>query len=153
MRWAVFGLVSRAVSISAALAPRPTAMPQTKLLSQAEAIAVDEDLMQTPGFSIDQLMELAGLSVAAAVFQAFPPSTHKRVLCACGPGNNGGDGLVAARHMYQFGYDVGVVYPKRPNRQAGAIRPQHTPSCIQARSRNRRPQCSPTRSTPLLPPT
>lgn len=30
------------------------------LLTQAEAIAVDEELMQTPGFSVDQLMELAG---------------------------------------------------------------------------------------------
>ncbi len=30
------------------------------LLAQAEAQAIDEELMQTPGFSIDQLMELAG---------------------------------------------------------------------------------------------
>lgn len=31
----------------------------------------------------------------------------------CGPGNNGGDGLVAARHMKLFGYNVSVFYPKR----------------------------------------
>jgi hypothetical protein len=36
-------------------------------LSQEDAIALDQDLMTTPGFSIDQLMELAGLSVAAAI--------------------------------------------------------------------------------------
>lgn len=30
----------------------------------------------------------------------------------CGPGNNGGDGLVAARHMALFGYDVSIYYPK-----------------------------------------
>jgi NAD(P)H-hydrate repair Nnr-like enzyme with NAD(P)H-hydrate epimerase domain len=41
-----------------------------KLLTQKEAIAVDEELMSTPGFSVDQLMELAGLSVAAAVHAA-----------------------------------------------------------------------------------
>lgn len=87
-----------------------------KLLSQQEAIAVDEDLMATPGFSVDQLMELAGLSCAAAVHAAYPPGNHKRVLCVCGPGNNGGDGLVAARHLYQFGYSPTVVYPKRPNK-------------------------------------
>lgn len=85
-----------------------------KLLTQAEAIAVDEDLMQTPGFSVDQLMELAGLSVAAAVHDAYPPG--RRVLCVCGPGNNGGDGLVAARHLLLFGYEPTVVYPKRPNK-------------------------------------
>lgn len=87
-----------------------------KLLNQAEAAAVDEDLMVTPGFSIDQLMELAGLSVAEAVHLKYPPSTHPRVLCVCGPGNNGGDGLVAARHLWQFGYKPVVVYPKRPSR-------------------------------------
>lgn len=87
-----------------------------KLLSQQEAISVDEDLMATPGFSVDQLMELAGLSCAVAVHAAYPPSTHKRVLCVCGPGNNGGDGLVAARHLLQFGYSPTVVYPKRPNK-------------------------------------
>ena len=37
------------------------------LLNQADAIQVDVDLMQEPGFSIDQLMELAGLSCACAV--------------------------------------------------------------------------------------
>lgn len=85
-----------------------------KLLSQQEAIKVDEDLMAEPGFSIDQLMELAGLSVAAGLAKAHPSS--KRVLCVCGPGNNGGDGLVAARHLWQFGFSPTVVYPKRPQK-------------------------------------
>ena len=91
-------------------------MQKLKLLSQQEATELDEDLMSTPGFSIDQLMELAGLSVAAAVQKQYPPSSHPRVLCVCGPGNNGGDGLVAARHLAQFGYTPAVLYPKRPSR-------------------------------------
>lgn len=38
---------------------------------------------------------------------------HKSALVICGPGNNGGDGLVAARHMILFGYKVDIYYPKR----------------------------------------
>jgi hypothetical protein len=37
------------------------------------------------GFSIDQLMELAGLSCAVACTQAFPLPTHKTVMIVCGP--------------------------------------------------------------------
>ena len=60
------------------------------------------------GFSVDQLMELAGLSVASAVRAEYPPASCARVLVIAGPGNNGGDGLVAARHLHHFGYAVAV---------------------------------------------
>lgn len=36
------------------------------------------------GFSVDQLMELAGLSVAQAVHEQYPPTTHKKVLIIAG---------------------------------------------------------------------
>jgi hydroxyethylthiazole kinase-like uncharacterized protein yjeF len=61
------------------------------------------------GFSVDQLMELAGLSVACAVQKEFEPGA---VVVVCGPGNNGGDGLVAARHLSLFGFRPEVLYPK-----------------------------------------
>nr|KAF6413794.1 NAD(P)HX epimerase [Molossus molossus] len=38
------------------------------------------------------------------------------VLVICGPGNNGGDGLVCARHLKLFGYQPTIYYPKRPNK-------------------------------------
>eukprot|EP00965_Chrysotila_dentata_P191231 6174393-Pleurochrysis_carterae.AAC.2 len=94
--------------------PRAFSSMSMRYLSQSEAVAVDEALMATPGFSVDQLMELAGLSVAAAVATHFPKAG--RVLCVCGPGNNGGDGLVAARHLWQFGWQPTVVYPKRSSK-------------------------------------
>jgi NAD(P)H-hydrate epimerase len=99
-------------------------------LDAASAAALDEELMQTPGFSLDQLMELAGLAVAEAAYQMLqdePVARHtsialvrspRKVLLVCGPGNNGGDGLVAARHLHHFGYETVVVYPKRSSRQA-----------------------------------
>ena len=59
-------------------------------------------------------MELAGLSCAHAVAKAFPLERRgQRVMVLCGPGNNGGDGLVCARHLAMLGYEPVVHYPKR----------------------------------------
>jgi len=49
------------------------------------------------------LMENAGRAVADAVAARFQPCA---ALVLCGPGNNGGDGLVAARHLAARGFDV-----------------------------------------------
>ncbi len=99
-----------ATATAAALTPFPT-------LSASAAAALDAELMSPDGvaFSLDQLMELAGLAVATAVHAVYPPSTHRRVLVVCGPGNNGGDGLVASRHLKLWGYAPVVLYPKRPS--------------------------------------
>mmetsp|Transcript_34265 Transcript_34265/g.74947 ORF Transcript_34265/g.74947 Transcript_34265/m.74947 type:complete len:222 (+) Transcript_34265:294-959(+) len=64
------------------------------------------------GFSVDQLMELAGLSVACSLAEVYPSTSHPKVLIIAGPGNNGGDGLVAARHLHHFGYTPTICYPK-----------------------------------------
>lgn len=47
------------------------------------------------------------------VFKLQPLSKGKRILVACGPGNNGGDGLVAARHLFHYGYQPTIYYPKQ----------------------------------------
>ena len=72
-------------------------------------------MSESSGYTIDQLMELAGFSVAQCVYKVHPPSSGKSILLVCGPGNNGGDGLVAARHLYHFGYKPSVFYPKPTN--------------------------------------
>ncbi|KAI9904197.1 hypothetical protein N3K66_000726 [Trichothecium roseum] len=86
-----------------------------KTLGSKAAAALDQELMSTCAFSIDQLMELAGLSVSQAVYRVHPPQQGRRILVACGPGNNGGDGLVAARHLFFYGYKPSIFYPKRSN--------------------------------------
>ncbi|GAA5849654.1 hypothetical protein JCM3766R1_003315 [Sporobolomyces carnicolor] len=103
----------------------PTSYP--RFISAQDAKAIDEDLMGPDGaFSLDQLMELAGLACALAVTNLYPlgpalphdangvkqKRTNERVLVCCGPGNQGGDGLVAARHLYMFGYSPSIFYPK-----------------------------------------
>lgn len=74
------------------------------MFSQTEAINVDQELFNEYGFSVDQLMELAGLSVAISIVKSYSEQSFKdgTTLLVCGPGNNGGDGLVAARHLKLF---------------------------------------------------
>tara|TARA_B110000091_G_scaffold201753_1_gene233645 strand:- start:49 stop:822 length:774 start_codon:yes stop_codon:yes gene_type:complete len=82
-------------------------------LSSTQAQDLDQALFET--WELAQLMELAGLAVACAVQDAFPSttsSTPTKVLIFAGPGNNGGDGLVAARHLYHFGFQPTIIYPK-----------------------------------------
>lgn len=44
-------------------------------------------------------MELAGLACAQTLAKVYDKGKYQRVLVCCGPGNQGGDGLVAARHL------------------------------------------------------
>ena len=83
--------------------PFCTTTTTMKYLSQDEAQKIDQELFNDYSFSVDQLMELAGLSVAVALTKAYPRGpSHPNVLVCSGPGNNGGDGLVAARHLKMF---------------------------------------------------
>lgn len=93
-----------------------------RTLGAKAAAALDQELMSTGAFSIDQLMELAGLSVSQALFRLQPPSKGNRILIAVGPGNNGGDGLVAARHLWHYGYKPTVYYPKQPKNELYQVR-------------------------------
>lgn len=108
----VSGLVKRKSLSRSLCSRRVVCSASMKYLNQESAAAVDEVLMgPSVGFTLEQLMELAGLAVAQVV-EAFKPERTSVVVVA-GPGNNGGDGLVAARHLHCFGYDVQVLYPKQ----------------------------------------
>jgi len=83
-------------------------------LGQKEAQETDARLMGEGHFPMEVLMELAGLSIAQAIEHVYPVKSHRRMLVVAGPGNNGGDGLVTARHLKHFSYNVTVLYPKQP---------------------------------------
>ncbi|CAI2294411.1 unnamed protein product [Caenorhabditis sp. 36 PRJEB53466] len=78
-------------------------------VGQKLAAHIDEQLFSKYGFKVEQLMELAGLAAAQAIAAHYPKS---KVAVLCGPGNNGGDGFVCARHLQQFGFTPHIVYPK-----------------------------------------
>ena len=61
---------------------------------------------EAAGVSTDSLMEKAGLAVAKRVRHHLGHLTGVHVLVLVGPGNNGGDGLVAARHLQRWGARV-----------------------------------------------
>lgn len=90
-----------------------------RFLNQSEAIDIDNALVGKYRFSVDQLIEMAGLSCALAVKDFHYPvcTAPNKVLVFCGPGNNGGDGLVCARHMKSFGYSPEIYYPKRSSNE------------------------------------
>src|SRR5437870_4733754 len=67
------------------------------MISPAEMRVLDRNA-QYFGVSILELMENAGKAVADAARSEFA-AAGKSVLVLCGTGNNGGDGLVAARHL------------------------------------------------------
>ena len=82
-------------------------------IADAETMrALDRHTIDVLGVPGDLLMESAGRAVVAAVLEVQrerPSGPQRDVLVVCGTGNNGGDGLVAARHLHQRGISVRVA--------------------------------------------
>src|SRR6202012_5583093 len=80
---------------------------QMKILTADEMRTADRVTTERFGISSLELMEHAGRAVARFILRELPQRRHIVVLC--GKGNNGGDGLVAARHLAEAGCTVSVL--------------------------------------------
>jgi ADP-dependent NAD(P)H-hydrate dehydratase / NAD(P)H-hydrate epimerase len=102
----------------------------------AEAMVGADRKAQALGVPGERLMEQAGTATAAAA-KAFAIDTdrwgHGPIVILAGPGNNGGDGFVAARHLARAGADVVVAFvaaearPKTPDAARNWDRLQREP--------------------------
>jgi len=88
------------------------------VLSAAEMRACDERTVEQTDLSWEDLMENAGFAVAAFAQKQFPQA--RRITVLCGKGNNGGDGLVAARYLSADARQVRIVLLVPPEELTGA---------------------------------
>src|SRR3990167_4927444 len=108
-----------------------------KILTADEMRRLDRLAPERAGVPSRQLMENAGRHVAEFLLGQFPSA--KRVTILCGKGNNGGDALVAARHLLKQGLQPRVALLAAPSelkgdaqanfeayRQAGGRSGEHT---------------------------
>ena len=78
-----------------------------KILTADEMRVADRVTTDRFGISALELMEHAGRATARFVLHEMPQC--RRIVVLCGRGNNGGDGLVAARYLADAGCAVSVL--------------------------------------------
>ena len=81
----------------------------TKILSVAQMRRVEEECAKI-GLPQSVLMENAGKAVAEGVREILGVISQQSILILIGPGHNGGDGLVAARHLHDWGAEVNLYF-------------------------------------------
>ncbi len=82
-----------------------------KLVTSAQMRKIDREAIDNRSIPGEWLMENAGRGIATGILQKLirTPS-EATVTIFCGKGNNGGDGYVVARHLYEAGVNVTVYF-------------------------------------------
>lgn len=91
-------------------------VPAVPYISADEMRAVDQGMVSICGISMVQMMEHAGRLLAVLAVQEFLASpASEPVIVLVGTGGNGGGGLVCARNLSNWGFDVRAVTSKPPS--------------------------------------
>jgi NAD(P)H-hydrate epimerase len=70
---------------------------------------IDRKTIEEIGIPGPVLMENAGIRITGAILKRFPRITEENVVIVAGKGNNGGDGFVVARHLFNLGARPNVL--------------------------------------------
>jgi hydroxyethylthiazole kinase-like uncharacterized protein yjeF len=94
-------------------------------VTAAQMRAIESAAIASGAVTGGALMERAGAAVVAAMLDRWPDlgSAPRRAVVLCGPGNNGGDGYVIARHLLRRGWTVRVLSQDWAEIGAGRFRP------------------------------
>jgi NAD(P)H-hydrate epimerase len=95
-----------------------------RIVTAEQMRRIDAEAVARHGLTVPKLMEAAGQAVVTTMEGVFAPLAGRTVGVLCGPGNNGGDGLVVARLLKRSKASVAVVLladpeelPADPKRQ------------------------------------
>ncbi len=91
-----------------------------KILTASEMRVADQVTTDRFGISSLELMEHAGRATARFILRELPQC--RSIVVLCGKGNNGGDGLVAARYLAEAGCAVSVVILGDPTAAHGEVK-------------------------------
>ena len=93
-----------------------------RLATVDQATQIDEISRSVYGLNGEVLMEAAGALASREIDLTFLPElTRGAVAVVCGPGNNGGDGLVVARHLHSAGYRDLLIFLVAPKDAQSAL--------------------------------
>jgi len=90
-----------------------------KYLSRQQLKEIDRRAIEEFGIPALILMENAGRAVADEAIKLYRKNRSPMAAIVCGKGNNGGDGLVVARHLHNHGFRVAVLYLDAVDNKAG----------------------------------
>ena len=80
-----------------------------RIVTTEEMRKIDRRTIEDVGVPGLLLMENAGLGVVRVIEEVLSETNGRRVTVVCGKGNNGGDGMVIARHLFNRGISVRII--------------------------------------------